>query len=64
MREHDVRRICAERGITISRRGVAYVFTGPGISLICADLWLLNERDFEPAYGYRQSDMNASPASL
>jgi len=47
MLERDVFRICRERGIRIERRGQTYVFTGPGVSILCTDLAAIYPRDLE-----------------
>ena len=43
-----VREYCASNNIKIEKRGVAFAVTGPGVSLLCADLAMLTEEDLAP----------------
>jgi hypothetical protein len=49
MRKRDVLQLAERYGLKISRRGCAWIFTGRGVSLLCADLRSLLPRDLEPA---------------
>jgi len=47
-RESEIRQICAERGITITRVGVAWRLSGPGVSLVTADLGIVLPHELSP----------------
>ena len=47
-RRAAVEAAAAARGITITRRGVAYKLTGPGVDLTVADLGIVDLRSLEP----------------
>ena len=49
LRHGHLRRLCAELGIAVRRRGDAWVFEGPGVHLLVADLALVRDYDLKPA---------------
>lgn len=48
-----LRRICQDRGITISRFGQAWLIGGAGVRLIVADLRYVTEADLLPTREHR-----------
>src|SRR5512135_1493765 len=48
----DLRRKCAERGITIMRRGACWLLEGPGVRLLVRDLRSVGDVDLQPAREY------------
>lgn len=45
----EIQRLAAERGIKIERQGQAWRLTGPGVSILAADLSNLSPVDLAPA---------------
>ena len=43
-----IRAECQKRGITVARRGNAFSLSGPGVSILAADLANLDENDLRP----------------
>lgn len=48
-RADEIKRLAAERGIRIAKRGQAFLLAGPGVSILCADLALIRPADLLPA---------------
>lgn len=48
MTPERLRRVCDQRGIRISRAGIAYKLVGPGVDLLITDIRFLHDADLEP----------------